>query len=57
MVKNIITLIGFAFTLSTLNSQDCNQLPKIFSSYEQAIQEVKASNFAIKKILIYLKAH
>jgi len=48
-IKAILVLFGFAFVLSFCNTKDCYHLPETFSSYEEAVKEVKHSNFIFEE--------
>jgi len=38
-----------SFTISSCSGQDCKDLPSQFSSYSQAVNEVKSTNFTIEE--------
>jgi len=44
-----LILILLIFTIASCTSQDCNDLPSQFSSYSQAVNDVKSSNFTIEE--------
>ncbi|MBI9040270.1 KTSC domain-containing protein [Lutibacter sp.] len=41
-------LIGVILNLLSCNSQSCNELPTQFNSYQQAVSEVKSTNFTFE---------
>lgn len=48
-MRKIIILIVVCIYAISCKSQDCSTLKSTFSSYSQAIREVKASTFSIKE--------
>lgn len=42
-------LIALLVTISSCNSQSCNDLPTKFNSYQQANKELKSANFTIEE--------
>jgi KTSC domain len=48
-MKRLLLLIVCFILFISCNSQDCHKLPVAFSSYTEAIQEVKSSTFQIKE--------
>lgn len=49
-MKNPFFILGFflLFHLNSCNNQNCKGLPNNFSSYENAVNEVKSTNFTIE---------
>lgn len=45
---NIIKLLVILFINNSCNSQSCNELPTHFNSYQQAVSEVKSTDFTIE---------
>lgn len=48
-MKNLtLILLLVSFIVSSCSSQDCNDLPSQFSSYSEAVNEVKSTNFSFE---------
>lgn len=48
-MRRVILSILFFASFASCNSQNCKQLPEIFSSYQEAITKVKSSTFQTKE--------
>jgi hypothetical protein len=47
--RTLLVFIGIFLFIQISYGQDCNKIPASFSSYEQASDLVKSSNFKIKE--------
>jgi KTSC domain len=54
-MNNLKTFLLFctslAFSIQSYSQTDCNQLPKTFQSYSEAISKIKSANFKIEQSL------
>jgi len=41
-------LIALLVTISSCNSQSCNELPKQFTSYQEAVSKIKSADFTFE---------
>ncbi|MCO4293797.1 KTSC domain-containing protein [Solitalea sp. MAHUQ-68] len=48
-MKSLLLTISLILSLGSTYSQNCHQLPKHYSSYEQAISLIKKSDFVVKE--------